>query len=181
MAFDPWGAMSQEIWAKVGLVVLCFRKTELTCIKEYAEGLDVRPTIAQTKAHIKIDELDVLAKKGEFKVDGEIVIKSPELPAFPGVDQGIEVNCFKAAVDPVWYLPGVAARLDIEESTLRRALFEDTGGGFVFIVNNNVLSVLLRHVPRASHSTRRQGLPSSDWRNDSLHHGGPREVGRSEY
>lgn len=103
--------MSQELWDK-----------------EYAAGLDVRPTISQTKAHIKIEELDVLARKGEFPVDGDIVIKSPDLPAFPGVDQGVEVNCFKAAIDPVWYLPGVAKRLGIEESTLRRALFEDTGG-----------------------------------------------------
>ncbi|KAK8850746.1 hypothetical protein IAR55_004666 [Kwoniella newhampshirensis] len=111
VSFDPWGAMSQEVWSK-----------------EYAEGLDVRPTISQTKAHIKIEELDVLARKGEFPVDGDIVIKSPELAAFPGVDQGIEVNTYKAAIDPVWYLPGVAERLEIDESTLRRALFEDTGG-----------------------------------------------------
>lgn len=111
VSFDPWGAMSQEVWAK-----------------EYADGLDVRPTISQTMAHIKIEELDVLARKGEFPVDGEIVIRSPELPAFPGVDQGVEVNTYKAAIDPVWFLPGVAARLGIEESTLRRALFEDTGG-----------------------------------------------------
>ncbi|ODN79165.1 cyclohydrolase [Cryptococcus wingfieldii CBS 7118] len=111
VSFDPWGAMSQEIWAK-----------------EYAEGLDVRPTISQTKAHIKIQELDELFKKGDFPCDGDIVIKSPELPAFPGVDQGIEVNTYKAAIDPVWHLPGVADRLGIAESTLRRALFEDTGG-----------------------------------------------------
>ena len=96
--------------------------------QEYAEGLDVRPTIAQTKAHIKIEELDELARKGDLKVDGDIVIKSKELPAFPGVDQGVEVNCYKAAIDPVWYLPGIAERLGIEERVLRRALFEDTGG-----------------------------------------------------
>ncbi|KIR25060.1 cyclohydrolase [Cryptococcus deuterogattii LA55] len=111
VSFDPWGAMSQEVWAK-----------------EYAAGLDVRPTISQTKAHIKIQELDELFRKGEFPCDGEIVIKSPDLPAFPGVDQGIEVNTYKAAIDPVWYLPGIADRLGIEEGILRRALFEDTGG-----------------------------------------------------
>jgi GTP cyclohydrolase II len=111
VSFDPWGAMSQELWAK-----------------EYKEGLDVRPTISQTKAHIKIEELDVLARKGELPVDGDIVIKSPDLPAFPGVDQGIEINTYKAAIEPVWHLPGIAERLGIDESTLRRALFEDTGG-----------------------------------------------------
>ncbi|EIW69259.1 hypothetical protein TREMEDRAFT_73806 [Tremella mesenterica DSM 1558] len=126
VTLDPWGAMSQELWAK-----------------EYAEGLDVRPTIAQTKAHIKIEELDTLARKGEFSVDGEIVIKSPELAAFPGVDQGVEINCYKAAIDPVWYLPGVAERLGIEESTLRRALFEDTGGMYPELLTRPDIKIFL--------------------------------------
>ncbi|WWC64976.1 uncharacterized protein I303_107590 [Kwoniella dejecticola CBS 10117] len=126
VSFDPWGAMSQEIWAK-----------------EYAEGLDVRPTISQTKAHIKIEELDVLARKGEFPIDGDIVIKSPELAAFPGVDQGVEVNTYKAAVDPVWYLPGVAARLGIDESILRRALFEDTGGMYPELLTRPDIKIFL--------------------------------------
>lgn len=118
--------MVQEIWAK-----------------EYGEGLDVRPTISQTKAHIKIEELDVLARKGEFPVDGDIVIKSPELPSFPGVDQGVEVNTYKAAVDPVWYLPGVAERLGIDESTLRRALFEDTGGMYPELLTRPDIKIFL--------------------------------------
>ncbi|WWD20910.1 hypothetical protein CI109_105388 [Kwoniella shandongensis] len=126
VSFDPWGAMSQEIWAK-----------------EYAEGLDVRPTISQTKAHIKIEELDVLARKGEFPIDGDIVIKSPELAAFPGVDQGVEVNTYKAAIDPVWYLPGVADRLGIDETTLRRALFEDTGGMYPELLTRPDIKVFL--------------------------------------
>ncbi|KAK4688304.1 hypothetical protein P7C73_g1789, partial [Tremellales sp. Uapishka_1] len=126
VSFDPWGAMSQEIYAK-----------------EYAEGLDVRPTISQTKAHIKIEELDVYARNGEFPIDGDIVKKSPELAAFPGVDQGIEVNCYKAAIDPVWYLPGVAARLGIEESVLRRALFEDTGGMYPELLTRPDIKIFL--------------------------------------
>ncbi|BEI87636.1 uncharacterized protein CcaverHIS019_0103540 [Cutaneotrichosporon cavernicola] len=126
VSFDPWGAMVQEIWGK-----------------EYGEGLDVRPTISQTKAHIKIEELDALARKGEFPIDGDIVIKSPELSAFPGVDQGVEVNTFKAAVDPVWYLPGVAERLGIDESTLRRALFEDTGGMYPELLTRPDIKIFL--------------------------------------
>jgi GTP cyclohydrolase II len=126
VSFDPWGALSQEIWAK-----------------EYAEGLDVRPTISQTKAHIKILELDELCRNGEFPLDGEIVIRSPELPAFPGVDQGCEVNTYKAAIDPVWFLPGVAARLGIDESTLRRALFEDTGGMYPELLTRPDIKIFL--------------------------------------
>jgi hypothetical protein len=34
----------------------------------------------------------------------------------------------KFAVEPVWYLPGVAERFGIDEGTLRRSLFEHTGG-----------------------------------------------------
>ncbi|KAJ9125348.1 hypothetical protein QFC22_000308 [Naganishia vaughanmartiniae] len=126
VSLDPWGALSQEIWAK-----------------EFKDGIDIRPTISQTKAHIKIQEIDELYKSGKLKIDGNIVIKSPELPAFPGVHQGIEVNCFKAALDPVWYLPGVAARLGVQESTLRRALFEDTGGMYPELLTRPDLKVFL--------------------------------------
>lgn len=112
-------------------------------LQEYSEGLDVRPTISQTKAHIKIEELDDLARKGEFPIDGEIVIKSPELAAFPGVDRGIEINTYKAAIDPVWYLPGVAERLGIDESTLRRALFEDTGGMYPELLTRPDIKIFL--------------------------------------
>ena len=117
-------------------------KAEVVC-QEYSEGLDVRPTISQTKAHIKIEELDVLARANEFPVDGDIVIRSPELPAFPGVDQGVEVNCYKAAIDPVWFLPGVAERLEVQESTLRRALFEDTGGMYPELLTRPDINIFL--------------------------------------
>jgi len=73
-SFDPWGAMAQEIWKK-----------------EYAEGFDIRPTISMTMSHLKIPELDQLYREGKLQVDGKIVLKTPDLPAFPGVDQGIEV------------------------------------------------------------------------------------------
>ncbi|KAJ9102257.1 hypothetical protein QFC19_004804 [Naganishia cerealis] len=126
VSLDPWGALSQEIWAK-----------------EFQAGIDIRPTISQTKAHIKIQEIDELYKAGKLKIDGDIVIKSPELSAFPGVPQGIEVNCFKAALDPVWYLPGVAERLGVQESTLRRALFEDTGGMYPELLTRPDLKVFL--------------------------------------
>lgn len=96
VSMDPWGAVAQTVYEK-----------------EYQQGLDIRPTISQTMAHIKIQELDELYKQGLLLPDGNIVIKSPDLPAFPGVDQGIEVNCYKAAIDPVWYLPGVADRLGV--------------------------------------------------------------------
>jgi GTP cyclohydrolase N terminal len=78
------------------------------------EGLDVRPSIAVTKAHMKMSELDEAARRGEILVDGKIVLKSgPANNADGTVSEsysGVEVNVSKAAVDPVWYLSGVAER-----------------------------------------------------------------------
>ncbi|TEB03936.1 hypothetical protein FA13DRAFT_1723564, partial [Coprinellus micaceus] len=89
-------------------------------------GLDVRPSIAVTKAHLKMSELDEAERKGDLVVDGTVVL-SRRFPR-PNARAGVEVNVSKAAIDPVWYLPGVAERFGISESLLRRALFEDTGG-----------------------------------------------------
>jgi hypothetical protein len=49
----------------------------------------------------------------------------------------------KAAVEPVWYLPGVAARFGIEEADLRRVLFEDTGGMYPELVTRPDIKVFL--------------------------------------
>jgi hypothetical protein len=34
----------------------------------------------------------------------------------------------KAAIDPVWHLPGIARRFNVAEGQLRRVLFEQTAG-----------------------------------------------------
>lgn len=77
-------------------------------------GLDIRPSIAVTKAHIKLSEIDVSATKGDLVVDGKIVIKSRQGINEDGTlsteDPGVELKVSKAAVEPVWYLPGVAER-----------------------------------------------------------------------
>ncbi len=44
------------------------------------------------------------------------------------VHPGGEVTAVKAAIEPVWYLPGVAERFGVKESALRRTLFEQTAG-----------------------------------------------------
>ena len=69
-------------------------------------------------------ELDLANHTGSIEVDGKIVTKSQILPAFPNNDPGIEVNTFKAAIEPVWHLPGLAKRFEVSEELLRRALFE---------------------------------------------------------
>jgi hypothetical protein len=69
-------------------------------------------------------ELDLASSSGSLEVDGKIVTKSQPLPAFPNTDPGIEVNTYKAAIEPVWHLPGMAKRFGVSEELLRRALFE---------------------------------------------------------
>lgn len=92
--------------------------------KHIESGLDVKPTISCTKAHIKMTELDLANTQGSIEVDGKIVTKSQILPAFPNNDPGIEVNTYKAAIEPVWHLPGLAKRFEVSEELLRRALSE---------------------------------------------------------
>nr|CAG8467668.1 11195_t:CDS:2 [Entrophospora candida] len=96
------------------------------------QGLDIRPTIAITKAHMKLAEIENAVKSGKLKVDGKIVLN----------DSG-ELDVVKAAVEPVWYLPGVAKRFNIEEGILRRALFEETGGMYPELITRPDLKVFL--------------------------------------
>ena len=49
----------------------------------------------------------------------------------------------KVAIEPVWHLPGVAARFGIGTTDLRRGLFEQTGGMFPELVTRPDLEVLL--------------------------------------
>ncbi|KAH9480916.1 Uracil-regulated protein 1 [Psilocybe cubensis] len=132
VSFDPWGHVVPQVFQKE--------------IEE--QGLDVRPSIAVTKAHLKMSELDDAARKGDIKIDGSIVLKSHPVRNVDGsentsVDPGVEVTVSKAAVEPVWYLPGVAERFGISETLLRRALFEDTGGMYPELITRPDIKVFL--------------------------------------
>jgi hypothetical protein len=98
VSFDPWGHLVPQV----------FRKE----IEEL--NLDIRPSIAVTKAHLKLSEIDEGAKRGDIEADGSVVLRSQPLSNSDGslsnADPGVEMNVSKAAVEPVWYLPGVAER-----------------------------------------------------------------------
>ncbi|URD49747.1 hypothetical protein M5J74_25975 [Chroococcidiopsis sp. CCNUC1] len=98
VSLDPFGAMVGEAFASY-----------------YQEGYDIRPTIAITKAHVYLPELQAAVEKGRLAIDGKL-LKSKG-----------DVLVTKAAIEPVWYLPGIAKRFQISEADLRRALFEQTG------------------------------------------------------
>ena len=114
VSLDPWGHKVGEVF------------------REYLErGCDVRPTIAVTRAHIAVPEIEAAISTGRIPVDGSVVV-SPS-----------NIAVTKIAIEPVWYLPGVAARLDVVESDLRRALFEHTGGMYPELVSRPDLKVFL--------------------------------------
>ena len=94
VSFDPWGH----------LVPTVFRD-------ETQEGRDIRPSITVTKAHLKISELDDAARRGDLEVDSMVVLRSHvECRSTSAEEPGVEVNVSKVAMEPVWYLPGVAER-----------------------------------------------------------------------
>jgi GTP cyclohydrolase II len=95
------------------------------------QGLDIRPTIAITKARLMLPEVREAIEFGRLKEDGLVV------------HAGGEVGVTKAAIDPVWYLPGVAERFAVTEASLRRILFEQTAGMYPELVTRNDLHVFL--------------------------------------
>jgi len=102
VSLDPWGHLVPTVFSKV------------MGEGSSGEALDVRPSIAVTKAHMKMSELDEAARRGDIAVDGKIVLKSRPATNADGtisdVYSGVEINVSKAAVEPVWYMPGVAER-----------------------------------------------------------------------
>jgi len=114
VSLDPWGHLVGDVFAE-----------------QIAAGVDVRPTIAVTRARIDLPEIRTRIVTGEIVLDGEVV-----------TDSG-EIRVTKAAIDPVWHLPGLAARFGVEERALRRTLFEETGGMFPELVTRPDLEVLL--------------------------------------
>ena len=54
-----------------------------------------------------------------------------------------DISVTKIAIDPVWHLPGIAARFGVAEQALRRTLFEQTGGMFPELVTRPDMQVFL--------------------------------------
>ncbi|MCJ1309988.1 putative GTP cyclohydrolase [Agyrium rufum] len=96
------------------------------------EQVDIRPTIAITKAHMKLPELEQSVRAGRIVPDGKICL-----------NESGELAVTKFAVEPVWYLPGVAERFGIGEGTLRRSLFENTGGSFPELITRDDIKLFL--------------------------------------
>jgi len=114
VSLDPWGHLVTEAFAE-----------------ELAVGLDVRPTISITRAHINMPEIAAAIRARRLVPDGEVLTRSGD------------ARVTKVAIEPVWHLPGVARRFGLPLPELRRALFEHTAGMFPELVTRPDLDVFL--------------------------------------
>ncbi len=99
--------------------------------EELADGMDIRPTIAVTRARLNLAEIGEAMVAGRLVPDGEVL------------NAGGEISVVKIAIDPVWYLPGIARRFEVEVNQLRHQLFEQTAGMFPELVTRPDLDVFL--------------------------------------
>ncbi|BCP56162.1 hypothetical protein K32_47790 [Kaistia sp. 32K] len=114
VSLDPFGHLAADLFSDL-----------------IAEGVDIRPTIAITKARLTMIELHEAIRLKRIPIDGTIVH-----------DNG-DVAVTKAAIDPVWHLPGIATRFGVAEDQLRRTLFEQTGGMYPELVTRPDLDLFL--------------------------------------
>lgn len=120
--FDPTKMVSVDPW---GL------DPSLNFKPLYEKGYDIRPTISVTQAHLEIPEIHEAIAKGRLKKDGTVVRERGD------------ICVTKVALDPVWYLPGIATKLKVDEGELRRLLFQETGGMYPELITRPDLKVWL--------------------------------------
>jgi GTP cyclohydrolase II len=97
VTLDPWGHLVTSVFQPY-----------------LKKGYDIRPTIAITKAHIDFPEVKDALREGRLKPDGTILKPDGQ------------TLVTKAAIEPVWFIPGVAERFGCSEQELRQALFKET-------------------------------------------------------
>ena len=114
VSLDPYGHNINEVWSE-----------------NLEDGWDIRPTIAVTKAHLQMPELEKAVAAGRLKIDGDVLTEN------------LEARVTKAAIEPVWYLPGIAERFGIKESDLRRCLYEQSGAMFTELITRNDMKLFL--------------------------------------
>lgn len=121
VSLDPWGAIVTEVFAPL-----------------IQKGYQIHPTIAITQAHLNLPEIQNAISKGTLTIDGEILKPNGS------------IKVTKIAIDPVWYLPGIAKRLGIDEQSLRQVLHDQTGGMFSEFLNNHDFKIWLPPIGNAT-------------------------------
>jgi GTP cyclohydrolase II len=113
-SIDPWGHLITDSFGEL-----------------LEKGIDIRPTIAVTQARLTLPEIREAVNEGRLKPDNRILLGRGD------------IQVTKIALDPVWHLPGIAARFNVKEAQLRRMLFEQTGGMYPELVTRSDLKVFL--------------------------------------
>ena len=114
VSLDPWGATVGEVFADY-----------------LAQGYDIRPTIAVTQAHVHLPEIKQAIAFQRLKPDGKYLLE----------DSSAMVT--KIAIEPVWWIEGVAKRFSVSEADLRRVMFEETGGMYPELVTRSDIGIFL--------------------------------------
>src|SRR5256885_7949606 len=99
VAIDPWGASVADVYTDY-----------------LAEGYDIRPTIAVTKAHIHLPEVRQAIAFQRLAADGRVLLENTS------------AGGTKNAIEPGWGLPGGAKRVGGSEAGLRRGALPGAGG-----------------------------------------------------
>ncbi|CCI44599.1 unnamed protein product [Albugo candida] len=137
---SSWGDSEKRLWClqmsdnlRIKIVTLDpFGHCVLEAFPEhFQKGYDIRPTIAVTKAHMDLPEIREAVRLGHLKPDGKVL------------KDGHQLVITKAAIDPVWYLPGVARRFDTTEANLRQQIFLETNGMYPELITRTDLKVFL--------------------------------------
>src|SRR6202000_1557979 len=105
VSLDPYGHLVSEVFAEL-----------------LAQGINIQPTIAVTTAHIDLPEIRSALAAGRLIPDGKVLRTIGD------------VVVTKAAIEPAWYLPGVAKRFNVDEMELRHTLYEETAGMYPELV-----------------------------------------------
>lgn len=114
VSIDPWGLDPSSNFKEL-----------------FDKGYDIRPSIAVTQAHLQIPEIHDAIKAGRLKPDGKLILDN------------MDIKVTKVAIEPVWFLPGMAKRLKIDEGVLRRILFQESGGMYPELITRPDLKVWL--------------------------------------
>jgi GTP cyclohydrolase II len=114
VSLDPWGLDPSSNFKEL-----------------FDKGYDIRPSIAVTQAHLQIPEIHDAIRAGRIKPDGKLILDN------------MDIKVTKVAIEPVWFLPGMAKRLKVEEGVLRRILFQESGGMYPELITRPDLKVWL--------------------------------------
>lgn len=114
VTFDPWG-----------------HRTPQDFRADIAAGRRLRPSIAITTGRLAIAEITQAMARGDLKADGTFLLENGD------------IHATKIAIEPVWYLPGIAARLKIDETAMRQAIVDHSGGMYPELVTRPDLKLFL--------------------------------------